>query len=107
MMPVHLIQADADNVTLEVSSGILRVKNDGIDVNKLAHNIDATSIGFDADKVDGVQASTFALKVGAGNIEITDAAKGFLLRDTQGTPHKWRFTIDNTGNLVTTDLGAA
>ena len=45
--------------------------------------------------------------VGAADIEITDAAKGVILRDTQGIPHKWRVTIDNSGNLVTADLGAA
>lgn len=33
------------------------------------------------------------------------ATKGLVLKDTQGTPHYWRVTIDNTGTLVTTDLG--
>lgn len=51
--------------------------------------------------------SRYVLPVGAADIEITDAAKGLILRDTQGTPHKWRVTIDNSGNLVTADLGAA
>ena len=30
-----------------------KINNDAVDVNKLAHNVDATGIGFDADKVDG------------------------------------------------------
>jgi hypothetical protein len=33
------------------------------------------------------------------------ATKGLVLKDTQGTPHYWRVTIDNTGVLVTADLG--
>jgi hypothetical protein len=35
------------------------------------------------------------------------ATKGFVLKDTQGTPHYWRVTIDNVGALVTTDLGTS
>jgi hypothetical protein len=53
--------------------------------------------------LDGI----YAKLVGAVDIEITDATKGLILRDTQGTPHKWRVTVDNSGNLVTTDLGVA
>jgi hypothetical protein len=33
------------------------------------------------------------------------ATKGLVLKDTQGTPHYWRVTINNVGTLVTTDLG--
>lgn len=33
------------------------------------------------------------------------ATKGIVFKDTQGTPHYWRLTVDNTGTLVTTDLG--
>lgn len=34
-----------------------------------------------------------------------DAAQGYVLKDTQGTPHYWRVTVNNSGSLVTTDLG--
>jgi len=40
-----------------------------------------------------------------GDLIITDAAKGIVLIDTQVPPHYWRITVDNTGTLVTTDLG--
>lgn len=40
-----------------------------------------------------------------GDILITNSAKGLVLIDTQATPHYWRITVDNTGILVTTDLG--
>jgi hypothetical protein len=33
------------------------------------------------------------------------ATKGLVLKDTQGTPHYWRVTINTSGVLVTTDLG--
>ena len=33
------------------------------------------------------------------------ATKGLVLKDTQGTPHYWRITIDNVGALVITDVG--
>jgi len=42
-----------------------------------------------------------------GDITITDATKGLVLKDTQATPHNWRITINNDGTLQTTDLGAA
>ena len=35
------------------------------------------------------------------------ATKGLVLKDTQGTPHYWRVTIDNAGALVTADLGTS
>ena len=45
----------------------------------------------------------------SGDIEITDPTKGIIMTDTQGTPHKWRLTLDGSGTpgLVWTDLGAA
>jgi len=39
------------------------------------------------------------------DIVFTNSSKGIILKDTQATPHYWRVTIDNTGTLVTTDLG--
>lgn len=39
------------------------------------------------------------------DVVIDMATSGLVLKDTQGTPHYWRVTIDNTGALVTTDLG--
>lgn len=39
------------------------------------------------------------------DIIIDLATKGIVFKDTQGTPHYWRLTVDNTGTLVTTDLG--
>ena len=39
------------------------------------------------------------------DLVVDSATKGLVLKDTQGTPHYWRITIDNTGSLVITDLG--
>lgn len=36
---------------------------------------------------------------------VDDATQGLVLKDTQGTPHYWRITVNNTGTLVITDLG--
>jgi hypothetical protein len=36
-----------------VNSGAVSIADDAIDVDELAHNIDATGIGFNADQVDG------------------------------------------------------
>jgi len=33
------------------------------------------------------------------------ATKGLVLKDTAGTPHYWRITVNTSGVLVTTDLG--
>ncbi len=40
-----------------------------------------------------------------GTVIIDAATTGVVFKDTQGTPHYWRLTVDNTGSLVTTDLG--
>ncbi len=40
-----------------------------------------------------------------GTIIIDTATTGVVLKDTQGTPHYWRLTVDTSGSLVTTDLG--
>jgi hypothetical protein len=56
-------------------------------------------------------ATAYFTAMGNGNIRLsgdtvyTDAAKGIVLKDTQGTPHYWRVTISNLGILTTTDLG--
>lgn len=39
------------------------------------------------------------------DVIIDNAAKGLVLKDTQGTPHYWRVTVNNVGTLVITDLG--
>jgi len=54
-----------------------KVADDAITVDKLAHNIDATGIGFDADKVDGYDAADFATSGPGSN--------WFTFEDTPGT----------------------
>lgn len=44
-------------------------------------------------------------KVYANYFISNDATKGIVFKDTQGSPHYWRYTVDNSGNLVKTDLG--
>jgi hypothetical protein len=39
------------------------------------------------------------------DVIVDDATNGLVLKDTQGTPHYWRVTVDNTGTLVITDVG--
>jgi hypothetical protein len=39
------------------------------------------------------------------DVIVDDATNGLVLKDTQGTPHYWRVTVNNTGTLVITDLG--
>lgn len=84
-----IIQGDADTVLFTCDAGLDRV-GVGIALNTHAFKFQVGgTIGTNDD------------------IEITVASKGLILRDTQGTPHKWRVTVDNTGNLVTSDLGVA
>ena len=45
--------ASFSNADFDVTAGAVSIKDDSITVDYLAHNIDATGIGFDADKVDG------------------------------------------------------
>ena len=65
------------------------------------------AIAFDVEKCPQVDENN-RINVGTDttdDIVIDLATKGLVLKDTQGTPHYWRVTIDNTGALVTTDLG--
>lgn len=41
------------------------------------------------------------------DIVVEDSARGFILKDTQGTPHYWRIQITTLGVLTTTDLGTS
>jgi hypothetical protein len=36
---------------------------------------------------------------------IIDSTHGLAFKDTQSPAHYWGLTVDNTGHLVTTDLG--
>ena len=42
-------------------------------------------------------------KVGSSDIEITDSAKGLILKSANG--HRWRVTVNDSGTLVVTDIG--
>lgn|SRR5574343_131792 len=70
-------------------------------------NMEVTTNKNAANGYAGLNASSRVTK----GVDTTDdviidlATKGLVLKDTQGTPHYWRVTIDNTGALVTTDLG--
>jgi hypothetical protein len=35
------------------------------------------------------------------------ATRGLVLKDTQGSPHYWRVTVNTSGVLVVTDLGTS
>lgn len=39
------------------------------------------------------------------DLVIDVATSGLVMKDTQSPPHYWRLTVDNTGALVTTDIG--
>lgn len=41
------------------------------------------------------------------DLVVDSATKGLVLKDTQATPHYWRVTVDNSGSLVTSDLGTS
>jgi hypothetical protein len=43
----------------------------------------------------------------SNDIVALDSAKGLVLKDTAGTPHYWRVTVDSAGVLSTTDLGTS
>lgn len=70
-------------------------------------NIQYTTAKDSASGYAGLNASSRVTK----GVDTTDdviidlATKGLVLKDTQGTPHYWRVTIDNTGVLQTADLG--
>lgn len=56
-------KVDGSSIEVNAAAHVLRVKDDGITVDKLAHDLDASGIGFksaDSDKLDGYDASAFA-----------------------------------------------
>ena len=62
------------------------------------------------DAVSGYAGLNASSRVTKG-VDTTDdlivdlATKGLVLKDTQGTPHYWRVTVNTSGSLVTTDVG--
>jgi len=55
---------------------------------------------------DALQKTTSNVKhIGTKYVAVDAAAEGFILKDTQATPHYWRVTVSNTGVLTTTDIG--
>lgn len=40
-------------------------------------------------------------------IESSNWVSSIVLKDAQATPHYWELSVDNTGALVTTDLGTS
>lgn len=63
----------------------------------------------DANGYAGLNASSRVAK----GVDTTDdlvvdsATKGLVLKDTQGTPHYWRVTVNTSGALVISDLGTS
>ena len=51
------LSVGVDDSTIEISGDALQIKDDAVTADKLAHSIDATGIGFNADQVDGYEAS--------------------------------------------------
>lgn len=43
----------------------------------------------------------------ADDLIVDLATKGLVLKDTQGTPHYWRVTVETDGTLTTTDVGTS
>jgi hypothetical protein len=73
--------------------------------NTPAGGIAATDVQTALNELD-TEKQTAGAKIDMANDVIIDlATKGLVLKDTQGTPHYWRVTIDNSGSLVTTDVG--
>jgi len=54
------LAVSVDDSTIEINTDALRVKDNGITAAKLAHDLDATGIGFNAAKVDGYSAAAVA-----------------------------------------------
>lgn len=47
-----------------------------------------------------------AMRNAPDDLVVREAAKGLVLKDTQSPPHYWRVTVDTSGALVVSDLGA-
>jgi hypothetical protein len=56
---------------------------------------------------DHTQGTDTTVGVQTGDVAINNATKGLILKDTQGTPHYWRITVNNLGVLIVTDLGTS
>jgi hypothetical protein len=59
---------------------------------RLAYNLPGSQAAMDL-KAD---------RVGAADLEVTDSAKGFILKSPGGT--RWRLTVGDDGALTTTSL---
>lgn len=82
--------------------------DDSVTADKLAHNIDATGIGFDADKVDGIHAAATAIANkllaldASGHFPISTYPEAFL---TDGSRQMDGDVIPETGKSEVYSLG--
>jgi len=75
-----------------------KIKDDNVTVGKLAHDINATTIGFDADKVDGIQEEDIELlaRATAGATVETRALKVQLYNGTPSPLYNGMIWIDTS-----------
>ena len=81
--------ASFSSADFDVASGAVSIADDSITVDYLAHNIDATAIGFDADKVDGRDVSDS----GTSTDDLWTAAKIINYVDSIATGLDWQDSV--------------
>lgn len=94
-------QADAGNTdAVAIGRAANAAGNDGVALGAGAST--STWLRSVALGADTTVSANDQVMVGGRDVEITDAAKGVVLRSPDGT--RWRITVDNSGNLSTTSL---
>ena len=83
----------------------LRAEGD-TDANLLFLDASADKIGIGKNN-PGYKLDVAGSVVSSGDFYASDSAKGLVMKDTAGTPHYWRVTVNTAGALVTSDLGTS
>lgn len=110
--PQYLLVADIDDTPVNGETSAPISSNWAFDHEAAADPHTGYQKESEKDAVSGYAGLNTNSRITKGAITTDDliidlATKGLVLKDTQGSPHYWRVTIDNTGALVTSDLGTS
>jgi len=110
--PQYLLVADIDDAPVNGETSAPISSNWAFDHEAAADPHTGYQKESEEDAASGYAGLNASSRITKGAITtddliVNDATKGLVLKDTQGSPHYWRVTVDNTGALVTTDLGTS
>ena len=92
-------RANGVNSSVAVGASAITTANEAIAIGSSSTSNHAGSVAIGANTIT---TDTNQVMVGPRDVELTDSAKGLVLKSPDGS--RWRMKIDNTGTVTTTKL---